>query len=327
MRRLTVAGWMLSLLVGLGLLAGGTAQAAATARSSFWVPRIAVVWPHDGAGQPAPVDSAPLVNVSVWPAAEVHCFLPPDGLTLFLASGNDPAAPVEQVPSLTLRESGGHFFPTLEYNDIPVTRNEQGQVEMRFYVQQWASYSNVWVHAEDGRTFKPAPRTIFAGEPVPQPSIFVQAVRAENADGDLVPVDQASQVSLDVEVIATDGRGEPQPVAGVDIDGSNGVAQAGPPLFLQLLSADGNAPLIRRTGIRPVLSVVQRNAPTSEAAQRVGLFTFPHVPVADGVATHFLIDSGRAALPSAIWSHGAEARTFMPEAAVPPQCFVPRGDG
>lgn len=333
MRRLRVTGWLLVLLFGLALLVTGSVQAAPTARSSFWVPRIAVVWPHDEAGQPAPVATAPLINVSVWPAADVHCFLPPDGLTLYLARGNEPAVPVEQVPALILREYEGRFFPALEYNDIPVTRNAEGQVDMRFYAQQWASYSNVWVHGTDGRTRRPEPLTVIEGGTlILQPSVFIQRAFPHDDVGVLAPVDQAPFVNLTTEVIATDGNGGWLPVAGFDPltrPSSQPLTEAPtrPVLgaFMQLLAASGNQPLQRSTGIRPVVSLEQRSGAAPQIPYLVLVQNFNDIPVDPGQPTHFLIDTGSAKLPSTIWSHASDARTMMPTPPVPAQCYVPRG--
>lgn len=324
MGRPRVVGVIVILVIGLALLAGGTARAAApVAAANAWRPGIAIVWPHDGAGQPVPLEDAPLVNVSVWPRASVPCMVPPDGLKLYLAVGNNPAAPVDQIPALLLRDQEGRFFPTLEYNDIPVQRDAQGRVDMRFYVRQWASYSNVWVHAEDGRTTRPEP-LIVNRDDSPRalpPSVFIQRAFPHDAQGTLVAVDQAPQVNLATEVIATDDRGQLQPVAGfTPFERTRS--------FIQVLAAPGNEPLRPLSGIRPAISTTSRisqqgvlpNGAPVASFYETQEQQFNNIPVDPAQPTHFLIDTGKLALPSTIWSHASDARTLLPSPEMPPQC-------
>src|SRR2546425_11239350 len=88
-------------LVLVGALSLFATLAMPVYAANQWNPMIAIVWPHDSAGNPTPVSGSQLVNVSVWPQNVVMCNTMPDpSLSLMVGDDNDPAAPVNATTRL-----------------------------------------------------------------------------------------------------------------------------------------------------------------------------------------------------------------------------------
>ncbi len=56
---------LLLALLAVILAAAGPAIAQEPAELHLWQPRISVVWPHDGQGNPTSVETSSMVNISV----------------------------------------------------------------------------------------------------------------------------------------------------------------------------------------------------------------------------------------------------------------------
>jgi hypothetical protein len=156
--------------------AQGTAGVSANLRDLD--ARIQIVWPHDGKGNPMPVDSASRVNLAVeifehGTLKAVH--VPAYCLILWAAKGNDgssvltrlgqPRGENLQPPELIDYQVGGETYPRHVFNDIQV---DPGQ-PMHFMVEvrdpapgsdkpPFAFHSSVWTHALDARTYQPQPQ-------------------------------------------------------------------------------------------------------------------------------------------------------------------------
>lgn len=297
---------VLLLLGGAGFLGWGSAAAAPANQPSGWRAQIAIVWPHDAAGRPASVDRATAVNVSVWPQDGVECGVHPGNFSLLAARGNQPAYRVEQEPRLAMQERDGVRFPTLEFNDVPVTLNDRGQVEMRFVVvdDRSGSLSNVWVHASDGRTYLPDPLRVRGLGP-DYFGFHITTVFPHDESGVFTPVERAPLTNIAVEVVETDA-------SGVRLSPSG----PGATDLLALVVFQENEPGIVWDQ-RPAHRFVERDN------QQHSVYTFNDVPL-DGSRQSHLMVLGPEVLPSTIWSHAADARTRQPNPTVPPACVPAR---
>lgn len=304
--RVTRGAMLLLILGAMALLSRGTAQAAPAAQASAWQPIIAVVWPHDAAGRAAPVDRGAFVNVSLWPTQAVSCSQVPNDLDLYVARGNQPAYRVGPSPSLRLQDRDGVRFPSLEFEDIPVTLNERGQVEMRFFAVEKSSghFSNAWVHAEDGRTYQPQPLTSRRLAPN-YLGLHIQTVFPHDGQGNPAPVEQAAATNVTAEVLEADRDGNWLPFE----------VEAGSEVPLALIVFVENEAAVGFDQSPTVRSV-------ERGGSRVSLFDFNDVPLDGRVRTHLMVGgpSIDPVIPATIWSHAADARTNYPSPALPPPC-------
>ena len=295
--RLNRLGIVGLLLMG-GWLAMTTASWAQRPAPGAWVPQIAIVWPHDGAGNSASVAEATYVNVSVWPTNAVRCDseeIPP----LTWAYGNSNALVMAAQATRQMREIDGVRFPTLEYNDIPVN----SALVNRFYIASPVGpNSNVWVHAVDARTIQPEivePSGVvspegMAGLVAPIPRINV--VWPHDGTGNYLPVESAPFVNVSVLMLDNLDRT-------MDIEYMP---------ELSLLIAEGNDPL-QLSEIVPV--------PVNRSLDGLAYRTweFNDVPVKAGMQSHLVVMSQFGAM-SVPWTHAADARTLLPAPLLPPPC-------
>ena len=125
------------------LAAADPAIAQEPATIHLWQPRISIVWPHDGQGNPTSAEASRAVNISVWPQNQVSCTEEPEwGLSM--AKDNEPLQLVRMRGQLIQRTVDGRTFPTLEFNDIPADLVAEPTAQDRFMLG-----SRVWVHAAD----------------------------------------------------------------------------------------------------------------------------------------------------------------------------------
>src|SRR5437016_3070701 len=161
-----VDGPMLRKLPARALAIGVFALAAAVAlmpllvgaQTNQWQPQIAIVWPHDTAGNQTSVVSSQLVNVSVWPQNVVSCTLGPNpSVDLWTGMDNNPAATTGLTPQQISRTSdSGTTFPSEEFNNIPADLANNPSSKFRFVAYSGGvPASNVWIHAADPRTLFP----------------------------------------------------------------------------------------------------------------------------------------------------------------------------
>lgn len=151
--------YMMALLTALSALPLAADSAAAQEPVQLWQqPRISIVWPHDGHGNPTAVGKSRMVNVSVWPSNQVACCQDP-GLALLVTKDNEPAEVVQPYGRVQVieRTVKGITFPSVEFNNIPADLVAEPGAKYRFVLM---GGSNVWVHAAD-------PRTIFPQQVVP----------------------------------------------------------------------------------------------------------------------------------------------------------------
>ena len=147
------------------------AHAAEGARTIFPVPdrpsgvapagesvdaRIEIVWPHSG----APVERAERANITAMlfqPDSLVS--VPPDWspTVRLLRSLNDGVAREAAVGSKRIVREGSLTYPVWDFNDIGVlaATDPANTYYFRLSVDGVTTYSNVWAHGQDGRTYFP----------------------------------------------------------------------------------------------------------------------------------------------------------------------------
>ncbi len=301
--------YMMALLTALSALPLVAGSAAAQEPAQLWQqPRISIVWPHDGQGNPTPVGKSRMVNVSVWPSNQVACCQDP-GLALLVAKDNEPAEVVQpygrvQVIERTVR---GITFPSVEFNNIPADLAAEPGAKYRFVLMDG---SNVWVHAADPRTIFPQ-QVVPAGYSEPQPQALgarIQVVWPHDAQGRLRPVAEAPLVNIAVDLFAHGTL--------------NSVPLDYEPEYLRLQVAQGNDPLALQRDLLPEKTTYTANGQTFPR------WVFNNVPVKPGRQYHFapyVVRPNNKGLPSwtfTIWTHAADARTLLPNPE-PPQPSAP----
>lgn len=283
---------------------------AQTIISGVWRPEIAVVWPQDGSGVAVSLEQSHSVNVAIWPTNTVPCSqMPITPVTLWIAKNNNPLTPVSVAPSLNLRTFDGSTFPYLAYNGVSadITDDPNAMYTLMAGVSGAGVGSNVWVHAADARTYYPHP--VVPSGIGPSNPFFVDAriqiVWPHDAQGHYAPPDQATLVNVAVDIFAH-GTLESVPV---DWEPDA--------IFLEV--ARGNDP--PREAGPPSL-------PAQKITYSVNGNTFPrwifnNVPVVPGQQYHFIpgIDVHKVPDPYvSVWTHGSDARTYLPTPPVPPSC-------
>ena len=286
-----------------------------------WSARIAIVYPEGG---PANLTNSTRVNVSIWPAGPVACDQRPSDVTLWMARDNEPLAPVatSDQAQLLLRRDGAHYFPTLEFNNIPA--DVRGGHQYHFAVDPFLSYNPVWVHGADARTYNPhpvVPTGLAEGVPGQIPALQrldsrIQVVWPHDGKGNPMPVDRARYVNIAVEIF------------------EHGTLRAVPnfwPEGIVLYGAKGNEPF------RPLIRVDEKGRALDQAlrtiytvaGQEFPRWVFNNIPVEPGQQYHFMVylkapnpggptpDAGVAQCFPSIWTHAADARTDLPDPQPP----------
>lgn len=131
-------------------------------------PKIEIVFPHDETGKPASVDGANLVNVAV----DIY------------AHGSTNSIPIDANPNVRLMRAinngaettvdfghkiavvaGGITYPRWEFNNVDVSaaRDPANKYFFRVVVDGVTTFSNVWSHGVDARTYFPEPDRLSAG--------------------------------------------------------------------------------------------------------------------------------------------------------------------
>jgi hypothetical protein len=125
--------------------------------------RIQIVWPHDAAGNEAPVTQAPLANVSValfrhGTRLSAPVGWQPASLTLYGAWNWEVGRALATNATVVVRQAGVVAYPTWEFNDVPVARaaDETNRLYLWVAAEGVETYTTVWAHGADARTFFPA---------------------------------------------------------------------------------------------------------------------------------------------------------------------------
>jgi beta propeller repeat protein len=257
---------------------------------------IEVVWPHSG----QPGTNTDRVNIGAYlfspqgTKREVPCgFDPP--LELWVAENNRPA---QKVATVTAR-SWNWSPATWHFNDVDVRAARDSGTRMYFFLRSDESLdfrTNIWAHAADARTFSPQQRPVRSAQ-AQVPDAVDAVIQIVWPHGDL-PVDQATMVnsSANLFVHGTDASvpANWNPVVTLYRSLNNGVSEP---------VAVGEKRLVTQGSlVYPVWDF--NDIDVSEARDPQNKYYF-RLEV-EGVETY-----------PTIWAHGADARTYFPEADVP----------
>ncbi len=322
-------GVAVTLAASLPLTLAGPAAAAG---SGWQPPQIAIVWPHNQQAQPTPVDQSQLVNVSVWPTGQTSCAQPDipgaQGVVLGMARNNDPLTPLAVHPFFLLRTASGVQFPSAEFNDVPADLAAHPSDKYSFvvvggiYTGGNTPTGNVWVHAADPRTYNPQPLhpTGFTTQANPPVDLRIQVVFPHDAQGRQQPVGQAPLVNVAVDIFQH----------GTTLSVRPDFLQAIPSRYavsLGLQIATGNGPL-RGDVSTSGASITPQQTSYDIGGQRYPRWVFNNVPVQPGQQYHFMailagllgnaVTAGNQ-FPT-VWTHAADARTYLPNPQAPPAC-------
>jgi hypothetical protein len=305
-----------SLVIGSVALAAlmttmGRAEAAPQSESIWQGPRIAIVWPHNGAGVFTSVANSRAVNVSVWPSNAVRCMdaAPNQEITLWRASNNEPAAPVGIRWQLHFRTQTNAWFPTLEFNDVPadVASNSAN----RYYFLLGGFQGNVWVDATDARTYLPYPVVPTGFSPSAAPASVdtrIQIAYPHDRNGSFAGLEQATLVNVAVDIF--------------EHGTSNSVPlnyNAGPVL---LYIAEANYPIaLARAETGSVATVAMASLePYTANGVKFPRWVFNNVMVEPGKQYHYLVRVQDVETFPTIWTHATDVRTYLPNPPLPPSC-------
>ncbi|MGE5620697.1 MAG: hypothetical protein ACM3US_15730 [Sphingomonadaceae bacterium] len=143
-------------------VAGATPQPAPAPGGALDA-KVEIVFPHDAAGNPIPVENltqAPLVNieVAIFAAGTLQSAPPDANLTvrLFSSLNNDPQREIA-VGQRVIGDIGGLQQPRWVFNDVDVSQAQDplNKYYFRVSVDGIATNSNVWSHGADARTIFP----------------------------------------------------------------------------------------------------------------------------------------------------------------------------
>lgn len=171
--------------------------------------RIDILWPH----QFAPVSSAQEANLSLRLYASRTQVVPPcawmPGVELWMARD---AEPLRRLDAATQRTVEGHPFPVWDVNDIDVTWANDPNHKLVFLARTAPglaeSFSSIWIHAADARTFfpqPPDPEGLTTSAPAAIDAIL-RVVWPHDEAGNSVPVEQANLANISAVLFARDTR-------------------------------------------------------------------------------------------------------------------------
>ncbi|HOG46900.1 MAG TPA: hypothetical protein PLJ35_20070 [Anaerolineae bacterium] len=292
----------------------GAAQAQSGAESEWlWDPFIAIVYPEGG---PSNLAQSTKVNISVWPGYGGPCDQRPVSFDLFVAKDNEPMQPVatSEQGEFMLRRDGDHWFPSIEFNNVPADLRSSPRSQYRFLADR-----HFWVHAADARTYYPDPvvPTGYA-EGTPQSlDVRIQVVWPHDGQGHPVPVERARYVNVAVELFEHDTLKALRSFPADQI------------LLFGALGTEGMIPMIQLAWkslevVNPAQVVTYEANGTSYPR-----YVFNNIAVEPGQPYHFTVRlfgpeparrlEGGSMLRfySNIWTHAADARTYLPNPQPP----------
>lgn len=263
--------------------------------------KIEIVWPHDRSGRQQPVERAPLANLTAYLFQSQSLVPVADDfdapVRLWRATNNGPAAMVATGVK-RMASVAGYVMPVWDFNDVDVSAARDPQAKIFFYVtvESVPTRANVWSHGANGLTYLPQQST--------------PGVRAGSPD----EVDASIQI-----VWPHDRAGQLQPVTAADL--------ANVAVHLYHPGTDLSVPRDFDVPVRLLRYV--NNGPgevVAAGAKRVAdggypIWEFNDVDVATARNSrnkiYFRVVVDRVPTNSAIWAHGADARTDFPQPDVP----------
>lgn len=260
--------------------------------------KIVILWPHDNAA----VDKADRANLTAYltfpdSRMAVPCDLTPE-VTLWRSLNNEPAAPVA-VGVRRLADFSGRRVPVWDFNDVDVsaTRDPKNKLYFTARVTGISCRSNVWVHGVDARTFMPQQFQAKA-------ALLVAAVAAPaEVDArlqivwphDNAPVSKAEQANVTADLFA---RGTPTRLGPTKTG-------AGWRPAVWLVRAVGNG-----VGGRIAAGIMRVEA---DGSARWDFNDVDVSPAREATGkVHFWVEVDGVRTYSNFWTHGADARTYLP---------------
>jgi hypothetical protein len=304
-------------IVGMAVLAAlvttmGHVEAAPRAVSNWLEPRIAIVWPHDGSGKQTNVANSRAVNVSVWPSNTVTCAAPEPSqkITLWRASNNEPAAPVDTRWQYFYRKLNNVDFVSMEFNDVPA--DIASNPANRYYFLLGDFQGNVWVDATDARTYLPYPVTPAGISQNAAPTSVdtrIQIAYPHDKSGNFATLETATLVNVAVDIF------EHGTLNSVPLTYNAG------PILLYIAEANYPIALARaETGSVATVAMANLEPYTVANGTKYPRWVFNNVMVEPGKQYHYMVRvQGVETFPS-IWTHATDVRTYLPNPPVPPAC-------
>ncbi len=265
--------------------------------------RIAILWPHDN----APVSQAQLANLTAYLTQSntrwaVACDFTHE-VTLWRAQDNEPGRPIAKGVR-RLADFDGRRVPVWDFNNIDVSAARDGKTKLYFSVRvaDISVRSNVWAHGSDARTFMPEPYRAdtelgITAEAAPvKLDARLQILWTQGG----LPISQALFANLTADLFLHDTRTRLSParsqapwqpnvwlVRGID----NGVGER---VAKGVLRAEPNG--AAHWDFNDIDISAARN-PTSKV--------------------HFWVDVDGVRTYSNFWTHGLDARTYLPNPEPP----------
>ena len=147
--------------------------------------RIQVVWPHDEAGRQRPVNSATKANITValfWQGTPQSVSPDFNQRVVLLRALNNSVVDTVGTGTRRIVRQGSLTYPVWDFNDVDVwaAQDPLSKYYFRVLVQDTQTFSTVWSHGVDARTYFPnpeQPRQGCAGQPTTEvnPQEVVQA--------------------------------------------------------------------------------------------------------------------------------------------------------
>lgn len=275
--------------------------------------KIEIVWPHDEQGNPAPVGSAPLVNVEVYlfergTLNPVSCSFP-NRVILYWAGKRETGDVIlspshgSAVGERISRMVNGVTFSTWVFNDISI---DLGRTYFFVQVEGAEVRTNVWAHSADARTIHPLPLYPAAISDATPAAVdaLIQVVWPHDQEGNLQPVTEADLVNVGVDLAI-----HPVPQ-------NQGWTSVG-------ASFDHPVRLLRALNNGFLESVKVADAVTTQVNGPVQWprWQFNDIDVSaaqDPLNKYFFaVQIEGTEAHTTIWSHGDDPRTYFPQTDVP----------
>lgn len=286
--------------------------------------KIQIVWPHDAQGRPAPVQSAPLVNVEVYlfergTMNPILCNFP--NQVILRAAGNGLTAPRFYSQFLThdyptwprsfvgqrvIRTVDGKTFPVWLFNDVPTGLGVTLELPKTYFMVDVVGAdvrSNVWSHAADPRTNAPqrTPATAVGSATPGAADAVIQIVWPHDAQGNFQEVARADLVNVNAAIFHHPESERVSVAAGL-APAVRLFRSLNTGYLEEVKRADGVVTI--NSGAASWPEWVFNDVNVSAARDPVNKYYF--LARVDGVETH-----------TTIWAHGADPRTYFPQRDVP----------
>ena len=261
--------------------------------------RVAILWPHSD----APVAEAQLANLTAYltfpdSRVPVPCDLAPR-VTLWRALNNEPARPVA-TGMRRMADFGGRRAPVWDFNDLDVSpaRDPKNKLYFSVRVDGGPYRANVWVHGVDARTFMPQQvqaEGVHAVTPEATPTEIDAIIQIVWPHGGAA-VSEATLANITADLFAHNTRRRLMPAR------ANGAMWEPAVWLMRAINND--------VGER-----VARGVMRTEGANTVR-WDFNDIDVSPArdpsSKLHFWAEIDGVRTYSNFWTHGADARTYLP---------------